>query len=180
MAALSTAGYGLEREASTLGQRANELDKRLWHCRAALESRTLEVSADTSIWAILDGAPCGAPNWTWRHCDTGFPPQSSTRREWRCHRPLYLEERDGALRLQIESEGAPALVRPLPVALRVPGKRLPAYVSVWLHGRVLSLPVHVLGDGLGRVLLPGSSPAAWHRRASTMATYIRRTSNGRL
>ena len=57
MAALSTAGYGLEREASTLGQRANELDKRLWHCHAALESRVLEVSADTSIWAILDGAP---------------------------------------------------------------------------------------------------------------------------
>jgi hypothetical protein len=75
-------------------------------------------------------------------------------------RRLYLEEHDGALRLQVESEGAPALVQPLPVALHVPGKRLPAYVSVSLHDRVLSLPVYALSDGLGRVLLPYLSPAA--------------------
>jgi hypothetical protein len=75
-------------------------------------------------------------------------------------RRLYLEERDGALRLKVESEGAPALVRPLPVALHMPGKRLPAYVSVLLNNRVLSLPVYSLGDGLGRVLLPCSSLSA--------------------
>ena len=75
-------------------------------------------------------------------------------------RRLHLEEHDGALHLQVESEGAPALVRPLPVALYVPSKRLPAYVSVLLHDRVLSLPVYPLGDGLGRVLLPCSSPSA--------------------
>jgi hypothetical protein len=68
-------------------------------------------------------------------------------------RRLHLEEHDGALRLQVESEGAPALVRPLAVALHVPGKRLPEYVSVSLNNRVLSLPVYSLSNGLGRVLL---------------------------
>ena len=73
---------------------------------------------------------------------------------------LHLEECDGALRLQVESEGAPALVRPLPVALHVPGRRLPAHVSVLLNDRALSLPVYPLGDDLGRVILPCSSPSA--------------------
>jgi hypothetical protein len=75
-------------------------------------------------------------------------------------RRLYLEERDGELLLKVESEGAPALVRPLPVALYVPGKRLPASVSVLLNDRVFSLPIYPFGDGLGRVVLPCSSPFA--------------------
>ena len=75
-------------------------------------------------------------------------------------RHVFLEEDDDALRLIVTGESAPALVRPLPVTLRVPGRRLPAYVSVLLHDRVLSLPIYPLGDGLGRVILPCSSPSA--------------------
>ena len=56
--------------------------QRTWYCRAALEcerspgiSRYLD-SGDPG-WRT---AHCGAPGWTWCHCDTGFPSQSSTRR----------------------------------------------------------------------------------------------------
>ena len=72
-------------------------------------------------------------------------------------RRLSLEERDGELRLKVESESAPALLRPLTIAIRMPGGRLPSRVSVWLDDRDLSLQVHPLGDGLGRVILPCSS-----------------------
>ena len=75
-------------------------------------------------------------------------------------RRLHLEEHDGALRLQVESEGAPALVRPLPVALHVPGRQLPAYVSVLLDGTPLSLPVHLAGEDFGYVILPCSAASA--------------------
>ena len=36
----------------------------------------------------------------------------------------------------------------------MPGGQLPSHVPVWLDGRDLSLPIHPLGDGLGRVILP--------------------------
>jgi hypothetical protein len=72
-------------------------------------------------------------------------------------RRLLFEKRDGKLLLTVERESAPALVRPLAVFLRMPGRQLPSHVSVWLDGRDLSLQIHPLGDGLGRVILPCSS-----------------------
>lgn len=52
-------------------------------------------------------------------------------------RRMNLEEDDATLRLTVTSEGALALVRLLPVALHVPGRWLPAHVSVLLNDRTL-------------------------------------------
>ena len=72
-------------------------------------------------------------------------------------RRLSLEERDGELLLRVESESAPALVRPLTIVIRIAEERLPSRVSVFLDDGELSLQVHPLGDGLGRVILPCAS-----------------------
>jgi hypothetical protein len=72
-------------------------------------------------------------------------------------RRLSLKEDHKGLHLTVTSAGAPSLVRPLPVCIRMSDRRLPAHVSVWLDDRLLSLPVHSLGEGVGRVILPCSS-----------------------
>jgi len=80
-------------------------------------------------------------------------------------RSLSLEEGLDGARLTAAGEGAPALVRPLMVAMRWPGRRPPARVHVRLDGRESSLDVEALADGLGRVVLPhheGRTPR-WKR-----------------
>jgi hypothetical protein len=67
---------------------------------------------------------------------------------------LQLAERDNALRLTLTSEAAPALVRPLTIALRLPDGRPPARLTVSRDGRDLSLQVQPLNAGQGRVMLP--------------------------
>src|SRR5437867_8714427 len=74
-------------------------------------------------------------------------------------RSLSLEEGPKGARLTAAGEGAPALVRPLMVAMRWPGRRPPARVHVRLDGRESSLDVEALADGLGRVVLPHSRGA---------------------
>jgi len=74
-------------------------------------------------------------------------------------RSLSLEEGLDGARLTAAGEGAPALVRPLMVAMRWPGRRPPARVHVRLDGRESSLDVEALADGLGRVVLPHSRGA---------------------
>ena len=69
-------------------------------------------------------------------------------------RRLYLEEHEGKLRLEVTSRGAPALVRPLTVILRLPGDRLPSRLPVSLDNRDVSLSVYPLAEGLGRIVLP--------------------------
>jgi hypothetical protein len=66
---------------------------------------------------------------------------------------LQLAERDNALRLTLTSEAAPALVRPLTIALRLPDGRPPARLTVPRDGRDLSLQVQPLNAGQGRVML---------------------------
>jgi hypothetical protein len=72
-------------------------------------------------------------------------------------RRLCLEERYGELRLTVTGDGAPALVRPLTIAIRLPGVPLPSKLEVSLDDADLSLEVHPLGDGLGHVTLPCST-----------------------
>jgi hypothetical protein len=67
---------------------------------------------------------------------------------------LSLEQRDSGLCLTVTGGNAPALVRPLPVNISIPGGRLPARLSVSHADRHLSLPVDQLGESVGRVVLP--------------------------
>jgi hypothetical protein len=75
-------------------------------------------------------------------------------------RRLHLEERNGELRLTVTTTGAPALVRPLTVGIRLPERRIPARLSVLFEDGELSLNIHALGDSVGRIILPPSSEGA--------------------
>ena len=59
MAALSTAGYGLEREASTLGQRANELDERRQHIDTDVLPHAFGLSFELGQLSPYECCPCG-------------------------------------------------------------------------------------------------------------------------
>jgi hypothetical protein len=72
-------------------------------------------------------------------------------------RRLRLDECRGGLRLTALGAGAPPLVRPLPVLLRLPDRRPPARLSAGLDDDEMSLAVEPVGEWLGRVCLP--SPA---------------------
>jgi hypothetical protein len=76
------------------------------------------------------------------------------------NRRLHFRERNGELRLSVISEGAPALVRPLKVAIRGSGRQLPTRLSVLLDDRDLSLRIHPLGHSVGHLILPHSSVLA--------------------
>jgi hypothetical protein len=69
-------------------------------------------------------------------------------------RRLCFESDQSGLHLRVSGVGAPALVRPLTVMLRAPGKRLPAQLPVCLDGGEVALEIQPLNDGLGRVSLP--------------------------
>jgi hypothetical protein len=69
-------------------------------------------------------------------------------------RRLHLDTNANGLRLKIVSEGAPSLVRPIPIIIHVPGEQVPARIAVVHEGMDFSLDVHPLGDGFGRILLP--------------------------
>ena len=69
-------------------------------------------------------------------------------------RHVHLEDRDGALSLTFGSRQAPALVRPLPVNIRVPDGKLPSEVSATIDGAEVSFELQSLQGGLGRVILP--------------------------
>lgn len=73
-------------------------------------------------------------------------------------RRLSLENDNGALVLRVRCEGAPPLVRPLPVAIRLPGGEIPSRVSALLDEGELSLEAHPCGDAVGCVDLPCSPP----------------------
>jgi hypothetical protein len=72
-------------------------------------------------------------------------------------RRLRLDECQGVLRLTALADGAPPLVRPLPVMVRVPNRPPPARLSALLEDAEVSLTVEPAGERLGRVSLP--SPA---------------------
>jgi hypothetical protein len=71
-------------------------------------------------------------------------------------RRLEVEECGGESRLVIRTGGAPPLVRPLPVLLSWPAQSLPARLPVVLDGSPLSLALTPVGEGVGRLLVPGS------------------------
>jgi hypothetical protein len=71
---------------------------------------------------------------------------------------LAVTEQCGTLCLTVTGADALARVRPLGVVLRIPGGQVPSRVAVALEGRRVSLEVHPLGNGLGRAILPCSSP----------------------
>jgi hypothetical protein len=75
-------------------------------------------------------------------------------------RRFQLEPSAGGPFLRVTNDGAPTLVRPVTVGIRVPGGRLPSRMPVSLDERNLTLNVHSLGDGLGRVVLPRSPAGA--------------------
>lgn len=54
----------------------------------------------------------------------------------------------------VTSEGALAPVRPLPIAIRYPGGRVPACLSVDLDGSRTRLEVDRVDGEVGRVMLP--------------------------
>jgi hypothetical protein len=68
-------------------------------------------------------------------------------------RRFHLERGDNGLHLSITSDGAPALVRPLTVAIRAP-EQLPTTISVSVDGLFLDLEVQDSRDGRGFVVLP--------------------------
>jgi hypothetical protein len=69
-------------------------------------------------------------------------------------RRLELRRAGDALVLEVDSDGAPPLVRPLPVAFRVDGESVPSTLLVSVDGTELSIPVGRLDAGSGRVLVP--------------------------
>jgi hypothetical protein len=69
-------------------------------------------------------------------------------------RRLHVSEIQESLLLKVTSEGAPALVKPLIVAIRSTANTLPSRIAVEVDGRELSLPVCPSGDGQGWVQLP--------------------------
>ncbi len=69
-------------------------------------------------------------------------------------RHVHLEDRDGALSLTVGSRQAPALVRPLPVNIRVPDGKLSSKLSATIDGAEVSFELQSLQGGLGRVVLP--------------------------
>lgn len=88
-------------------------------------------------------------------------------------RRLHLEPSDGALRLSIASDGAPRLVRPLPVSIWLPHGPVPASLTLWheeedsvatfplrgtADGRLLSLSIPLPRGSQGRA---SSAPTSW-------------------
>jgi hypothetical protein len=69
-------------------------------------------------------------------------------------RHFYLENHAGEIRLVVSGEGAPPLVRPLRVMIRVPDERMPSRMAVSLDNKDLFVKVHPLDHGLGRITLP--------------------------
>lgn len=69
-------------------------------------------------------------------------------------RRFSLQARQGILRLTVTNTSALPLVRPLTVSIRVPHGRLPAFVSVALDDRELSLPVDQHSREFGLVSIP--------------------------
>jgi hypothetical protein len=69
-------------------------------------------------------------------------------------RHLSLDGRAGEAKLVVTSEDAPALVRPLPIAVRYPGGGAPTRLLVDLDGRCVRLEVDRVDGELGRVMLP--------------------------
>lgn len=70
-------------------------------------------------------------------------------------RRLYFGEANGELRLAVTTDTyAPALVRPLNIALRAPGGRVPDRVVTSADGRVSALNVRPRGNGAHSLLLP--------------------------
>jgi hypothetical protein len=67
-------------------------------------------------------------------------------------RQLHLNDTEEGLLLNVTSEDAPPLVKPLGVSIR--SNNLPSRISVELDGRKLFLPVQPCGDGEGLVHLP--------------------------
>jgi hypothetical protein len=77
MAARSTAGYGLERAASTLGQRADELDTRRQHSDTDVLPHAFGLSFELGPRSPYECCPCGVlrasstpgMSTSSRHCD---------------------------------------------------------------------------------------------------------------
>jgi hypothetical protein len=81
-------------------------------------------------------------------------------------RRLSIEGPADDTELVVTSEDAPALVRPLPIAVRYPGGRAPTRLSVDLDGGREQLPVDCVDGELGRLMLTAwTSSSTEHRTA---------------
>jgi hypothetical protein len=91
-------------------------------------------------------------------------------------RGLRLEERNGSLHLMVERRGAPALTRPLTIAIRPGRSGLPATLSASLDDRAVSVPVEPRADGAGSVGIPSevAAPEEEPRRDAGWLSPIRR------
>jgi hypothetical protein len=69
-------------------------------------------------------------------------------------RRLHLEERENTLHVHAASEGAPLLVRPLRVAVRLDERNAHSHITVVSDGHELSLPVEPTQTGIGRLSVP--------------------------
>ncbi len=67
-----------------------------------------------------------------------------------------VEDAATPLALHVDEAVPGALVRPVPIDLRVGAGALPSQLRVWMGGRELSLEVDPIAPGVGRVLLQGS------------------------
>ena len=72
-------------------------------------------------------------------------------------RRVQMETSSSAPRLTIDSDGAPALVRPLQVNVRFPESRVPSRIAVSSEDGERLVQVQRIGHDLGRVTLPCSS-----------------------
>jgi hypothetical protein len=69
-------------------------------------------------------------------------------------RRLYLSEQNGELRLNVTSNSAPQLVRPLTICVRAPGGRVPSHITVASDYGEHQLDLHSDSEGLGWLTLP--------------------------
>jgi hypothetical protein len=71
-------------------------------------------------------------------------------------RTFFVEDHNGEICLVVKQEGAPQLVRPLRVMVRIPGEKMPSRVSVVFDNREkpISINVERLDHGQGLVTLP--------------------------
>lgn len=76
-------------------------------------------------------------------------------REWSAAvgRGLRLQERPNGVCLHVINAGAPSLVRPLPVTIRVPKGHLPSRLSVQMDERDSFLEVQRVSDSVGQVTI---------------------------
>jgi hypothetical protein len=118
---------------------------------------------------LADGGVDWMDHWLERWCEAGAE-RLIDLRELAAAVGCQLSIEDGSAgpRLTVRADKAPALVRPLAVAVRLSDAPVPSPLTVALDGREVTVPVDRAVDGVGRLTLPaepaGVAPAAVSRR----------------